>query len=85
MSYLPEDILPDDKNYVEKNGKIIRKGSMAAALANAKIFESPSATPQEKEAALQALTQLAPTLVAFELTHFLQWKNPIIQKIFDQA
>ncbi len=83
MSYKPEDLMPDDKNYCEVNGKSIRKGSVAAALANAKIVESKNATAAQKKAALEALQQLAPALVDFELTRFMQWKNPEIQKIFD--
>lgn len=85
MSYSPEDLLPDDKNHVEMNGTKIRKGTMGAALANAKIIESSDATTEEKQAALIALKQLAPALIAFGLTTFLQWKNPIIQNIFDQV
>ncbi len=85
MSYTPEDMLPDDKSYFEMNGKTIRKGSMAAALANAKVIDSNNTTQEEKQAALDTLKSLAPTLIAFELTEFMQWKNPIIQAIFDEA
>ena len=85
MSYQPEDILPNNKNHVEINGKVIRKGTMGAALANAKIIESAQATPKEKQAAFNVLKTLAPSLIDFELTKFLQWKNPKIQCIFDQA
>lgn len=85
MSYTPEDMLPDDRNHFDMNGQTIRKGSMAAALANAKIVESKTASKEEKQEALSALEKLAPTLIAFELMHFMQWKNPEIQNIFDQA
>ena len=85
MGYKPEDILPDDKSYVEKDGQTIRKGSVAAALANAKIVESETASKEDKQAALDNLKELAPTLINFELMDFLQLKNPQIQQIFDQA
>jgi hypothetical protein len=83
MSYLPEDVMPENKNHFEKNGITIRKGSMAAVLANAKIFESKNASTEEKRSSIDAIKKLAPTLIAFELTMFLQWKNPEIQQIFD--
>lgn len=86
MSYRPEDILPDDKDYVEtKEGQKIRKGSVAATLANAKIIESADASLQEKAEALDAIRALAPTLIAFDLMRFMQWKNPIIQAVFDEV
>ena len=87
MSYdakKPEDMISDDKSYFEKDDKFIRKGTMAAALANAEIIESPEATITERNNALEALKELAPTLKAFGLTKFLTWKNTDIQAIFDQ-
>ena len=84
MGYKPEDLLPDDKNHFEKNGSTIRKGTIAAALANASIVESTTATAEEKQAALDAIKVLTPQLIAFELTKFMQWKNPQIQSIFNE-
>ena len=83
MSYTPERMLPDDRNFFEANGKTIRKGTIAAVLANAAVIESDTATQAEKMEALEMLKTLAPTLTAFGLTTFLQWKNPRIQAIFD--
>ncbi len=84
MSYTPEDMIPDDKSHIEMGGKTIRKGTMAAALANAEIIESPDSTPQEKRDALNAIKELAPML-KLGLTRFLMWKNPEIQAIFDES
>ena len=86
MSYdakKPEDMLSDDENYFEQGGQTIRKGTMAAALANAEIIESSGATATEKQQAMEALQELAPVLKAIGLTKFLTWKNPDIQAIFD--
>ena len=80
----PEDMIPDDKSHFEMGGKTIRKGTMAAALANAEIVESPDATTAEKQAAMDTIKELAPVLRAFGLTKFLTWKNPKIQAIFDE-
>lgn len=81
----PEDLIPDDKDHVEMGGEIIRKGTMAAALANAEIIEALDATEAEKLAAMNALRKLVPILKTFGLTKFLTWKNPKIQSIFDEA
>jgi hypothetical protein len=81
----PEDVIPDDKSYFEKDGKVIRKGTMAAALANAAIVESADASEAEKQQAMLLLKELAPSLAAIGLTHFLTWKNPQIQELFTKA
>ncbi|MDA7742280.1 hypothetical protein N8865_01540 [Francisellaceae bacterium] len=86
MSYKskkPEDMIADDKSHFERDGHVIRKGTMAAALANAEIIESLDATLKEKELALETLGELVPILKAFGLTKFLTWKNQDIQKLFD--
>lgn len=85
MSYTPEDMIPDDKSHFEMGGQTIRKGTMAAALANAEIVESTNSTATEKRDALNAIKELAPVLKAFGLVRFLTWKNPEIQAIFDES
>ena len=83
MSYNPEDLIPDDKNHLESNGRAIRKGTMAAALANADIVDSSTSTPEQKQEALMALKKLAPTMKAFGFTKHLMWKNSEIQALFN--
>lgn len=81
----PEDILPDEQDYfTDQNGNTIRKGTVAAAIANAGIVESNESSGEEKEAALLVIRELAPTLKNFGFNQFLSWKNPQIQKIFDE-
>jgi len=80
----PEDMIADDQSYFEAGGKTIRKGTMAAALANAEIIESLDANTAEKQAAFDTLKELAPVLKAFGLSKFLTWKNKKIQEIFDE-
>lgn len=84
MSIKPEDILPDHINAVEINGLVARKGTVAAALANAKILASDNKTEEEKNKAKEMIRELAPTLIALELHQHLTWKNPEIQKIIDE-
>lgn len=85
MSIKPEDILPDDVNAVEINGLMARKGTVAAALANAKVLASGDKTEEEKNKAKEMIRELAPALIALELHQHVTWKNPEIQKIIDEA
>lgn len=85
MSVRPEDILPDNINAVEINGVAARKGTVAAALANAKILASNNKTDAEKREAKEMIRELAPSLVALELHQHITWNNPEIQKIIDEA
>lgn len=81
----PEDILADDVNTLEKDGRILRKGSVAAALANAGVLASDAATKAEKAQALAILKELAPTLATLGMHEHVTWKNPIIQKMIEDA
>ncbi|MCP4474763.1 MAG: hypothetical protein GY821_09425 [Gammaproteobacteria bacterium] len=87
MSYkskTAEDMIPDQASYAERGGTVVRKGTMAAALANAEIIETADATEEERQQAMTALKTLAPPLKAMGLTKFLHWNNPAIQALFDQ-
>lgn len=87
MRYKPKtaaDMIPDQASYAEKDGTVIRKGTMAAALANAEIIGAADATEEERQQAMAALKMLAPSLKAIGLTKFLHWNNPEIQALFDQ-
>jgi hypothetical protein len=84
MSFKPEDILADDVNELVVQGVTARKGTVAAALANANIIASMHTEEAEKAEARQAIKKLTPALVALELHKHLAWKNPEIQKIIDE-
>lgn len=81
----PEDVLPDGLDFTYINGIKARKGSIAAAMANAEIIGSPQATEQEKAAAIIAFKELIPTLKALRLGQFLIWKNPQCQQMMDEV
>lgn len=79
----PEELIPDNAAYYIKDGKQIRKGTMASVIINAEILESLETTNDEKNNALKMLEELAPALSAFGLNKHFIWKNPAIQNIFD--
>ncbi len=79
----PEALIPGNVDYYIKNGQKIRKGTIAAAIANIEILESATTTPIEKDNALNILKDMVPSLFAFGLGKHFVWKNPMIQSIFD--
>jgi hypothetical protein len=85
MAIKPEDVLPDGVDSTIINGVTVRKGSVAAVLANLKLLDSPGIKEEEKEAALAAIKSLAPALVAGGFKQYLTFNNPIIQKMIDDA
>lgn len=80
----PEDILPDGEDFVEIQNQKLRKGTVAATLANASILEDPMATKAEKEEALKAIQLVVPALVALKMHQHVMWKNPLIQNMIEE-
>lgn len=83
MSVKPEDILSDDENFTIKNNVVIRKGTVAAFLANAEILMA-SNCPEDKKAILDTLKELTPGIVALGMHHHVTWNNPLIQALIDE-
>lgn len=81
----PENILADGQDTAELNGRTVRKGTVAAALANLDILQSPISTAEEKIAAKNMIIELAPDLIAIGLHQHLTWKNPEIEKIIQDT
>ncbi|KTC78908.1 hypothetical protein Lche_0928 [Legionella cherrii] len=85
LSIRPEDILPDGVDTALIDGKSIRKGTIAAFLANADIFEHPNSTDKQKEEAIKAMNELAPVVIAVGLHRHVVFKNKEIEQILVAA
>lgn len=85
MPITPQDMIPDNESFVEKNGITIRKGTMAAILANADILADQQTNEEEKAAAIKVIAELMPGLIASGSHKHIVWKNPIIEKIMQEA
>ena len=83
MAIKPHDILKDGADSAVFNGVDTRKGTIKAAIENAKIIESENASAQEKKEAKKAFKELIPYLIALELHEHTQWKNQELQKMID--
>jgi predicted amino acid dehydrogenase len=81
----PEDILPDGVDSTAIHGKIVRKGTIAAFLANTEILEHPNSTKQQKQEAIEAMKELAPAVIAVGLHRHVVFKNNEIEQILIDA
>jgi hypothetical protein len=81
----PEDILPDGVDNTTINGKMIRKGTIAAFLANADILENKNTTKQQRQEAINMMKQLAPAVVSIGLHKHVVFKNNLVEQILVDA
>jgi hypothetical protein len=81
----PEDILPDGVDTAAINGKTVRKGSIAAFLANTDILENLHTTEQQKQEALNMMKELAPAVIAIGLHNHVIFKNSQVEQILVDA
>lgn len=79
----PADILPENVNSLEINGVVVRKGTVAAVVANIELLEDENSTEQIKEDALNTIKSLIPSLHAQGLTKHVTWKNAVVQALID--
>lgn len=80
-SIRPEDVLPDGIDSAAINGKIVRKGTIAAFLANTEILENPNATEQQRQEAINMMKELAPSVIAIGLHKHVIFKNSQAEQI----
>lgn len=84
-SIKPEDILPDGVDRTNFGGKEIRKGTIAAFLANTNILEDPNASSLQKQQAIAAMKELAPAVIAIGLHKHVNFKNSEAERILIEA
>jgi hypothetical protein len=85
MAIKPADVLPDDVDSTVIEGIRVRKGTVAAVLANLKALDVATITTTEKAEIFETLRELAPALVVLGFKKYLTFNNPEIQKLVDEA
>ena len=81
MATTPQDVLPDGAEGTEFQGRYVRKGTIAAFIANAKLVESlPEGTPEHEDAAAQ-LRALKPALDAVGLFDVVTVRDPAVAAV----
>jgi hypothetical protein len=80
----PEEVLPDDVNRGEIDGVSIRKGSVGAFLANARVLADPAASAQDRSTAERDLIALLPALRALGLFDVLAIRDEKLRALVDR-
>jgi len=78
-----EDILPDHVSKAEFNGVSVRKGTVGAFLANARVWIDPLAVAKDREAAENDIVDALPALRALGLFDVLQIRDSRLQALVD--
>ncbi len=74
-----QDVLPDGEDFTTINGRALRKGSVAAFLANARILEDAGTSPADRQAAEDDFASLIPTLDALGLFDVFELRSPFLR------
>ncbi|MFT4058004.1 MAG: hypothetical protein QM652_00485 [Legionella sp.] len=81
----PDDILPDGVDSTIINGKMIRKGTIAAFLANVDLLEKKSTTEHHRQVAIKIMKELAPAVISIGLHKHVVFKNKQVEQILIDA
>lgn len=76
-----EDILPDDVNHGSFDGVVIRKGTVAAFLANAKALSRADISAAERAAAQRDIVDSLPALRALGLFDVLAVRDDALRAL----
>jgi hypothetical protein len=79
-----EDILPDGQDTVQVKGHKVRKGSVAAFVANVGALTDPQTPPAEREACLRHLRELVPSLRVLQLFDVFELRDPGLRELVRQ-
>jgi hypothetical protein len=81
----PKDVLPDEVDAAVRNGIAVRKGSVGAFLANARILQEETATAEAREVARADLIDLVPAMAALGLFELFSIRDPDIAALVEQT
>nr|WP_300310531.1 hypothetical protein [Halomonas sp.] len=80
-----EDMLPDGQNQVERDGVVIRKGTVGAFLANARLWCDPATAAQQRQEAEHDIINALPVLRALGLFDVLAIRDDALRKLVETA
>lgn len=76
-----EDILPDHQDHAEIHGVTVRKGTVGAFLANARVWCDPSTDPAQRRHAERDMFDALPALTALGLFDVLSVRDPGLRQL----
>lgn len=79
-----EDLLPDPVNQTRINGVMIRKGTVAAFLANARLWCDPATDAAQRQAAERDVIDALPALRALGLFDVFSIRDAALQRLVDK-
>ncbi len=77
----PEDVLPDGVNEVQLGEVNVRKGSVAAFMANARVLSDPAAPEEARAEAERHLVALLPALRALGVFDVFEIRNEALRAL----
>ncbi|KKO65291.1 hypothetical protein VM94_00823 [Janthinobacterium sp. KBS0711] len=76
-----EDVLPDQQNQSQFNGVTVRKGTVGAFLANARLWLDENSSIAERSTAERDIADALPALHALGLFDILQVREPALREL----
>jgi hypothetical protein len=80
----PEDVLPDQDSFITQGEQQLRKGSVAAFMANIRILQNDMAKA-DHTTAKQHLLELMPTMKALGFFELFEIRDEKIRKLIAKA
>lgn len=78
-----QDLLPDHLDEAHMNGVAVRKGSVAAFLANARVLSDPRASADARVEAEQHVREALPALRAVGLFEVLEIRDAGLRRLIE--
>ncbi|WP_431262975.1 hypothetical protein ACQ859_23270 [Roseateles chitinivorans] len=78
-----QDLLPDGQNQIERNGTVIRKGTVGAFLVNAKTWGDPAAEAGRRADAERDIVEALPALRELGLFDVLDVRDERLRALLD--
>ncbi|KAA0889370.1 hypothetical protein [Pusillimonas sp. ANT_WB101] len=78
-----EDILSDDQDQLERGGVVIRKGTVAAFMANARIWCDPGADAAQRQSAERDIRDALPGLRALGVFDVFAVTNADLRRLLE--
>ena len=76
-----EDVLPDQQNQGQFNGVTVRKGTVGAFLANARLWLDETSSDAERSSAERDILDALPALHALGLFDIVQVRNLALREL----
>jgi hypothetical protein len=78
-----EDLLPDSINQADIDGVVVRKGTVGAFLANARIWSDDGSPAQAREIAASDILDALPALRALRIFEVLEIRDAALRALVD--